>query len=187
MRRLPVFATLVVAAAVALMISLGIWQLHRKQWKEGLLARYQAAAGLPPVAWPDDPHKAEALLFRRARATCRPPIAWSQAAGRNLRDEVGWSHIATCQDGVKAVMGWSRSTADPKGWPGGPIEGMIGPDRDNGIRLVAAVPAPGLEPSAAPSPANIPNNHFFYAIQWFLFAATAAVIFAIALRRRMKR
>jgi surfeit locus 1 family protein len=31
---------------------------------------------------------------------------------------------------------------------------------------------------------NIPNNSFAYAIQWFLFAATALVIYALALRRR---
>ncbi|HEX6072551.1 MAG TPA: SURF1 family cytochrome oxidase biogenesis protein, partial [Sphingomicrobium sp.] len=35
-RRLPVIPTIVVAAAVAAMIGLGIWQLQRAHWKEGL-------------------------------------------------------------------------------------------------------------------------------------------------------
>ena len=30
------------------------------------------------------------------------------------------------------------------------------------------------------------NNHMAYAVQWFLFAATALVIYAVALRRRMR-
>ena len=42
-RRLPIFPTIVVAAAVAIMIGLGMWQLQRAEWKEALLARYAAA------------------------------------------------------------------------------------------------------------------------------------------------
>ena len=41
------------------------------------------------------------------------------------------------------------------------------------MRLVAASPGPGLMASAPPSPETIPNNHFSYAIQWFLFAGIA--------------
>ena len=52
------------------------------------------------------------------------------------------------------------------------------------MRLVAASPGPGLEASAPPSPDTIPNNHLSYAIQWFLFALIAVVIYALALRWR---
>ena len=38
MRRLPVLPTLVVAAAVVVMIGLGIWQLQRAAWKERLVS-----------------------------------------------------------------------------------------------------------------------------------------------------
>jgi len=64
--------------------------------------------------------------------------------------------------------------------------GMIGPDRLQRIRLVAASAPPGLEPSALPSTAQIPNNHRFYAIQWFAFAAIALVIYILALRKRFR-
>ena len=37
MRRLPVIPTIVVALAVATMIALGIWQLHRAAWDERLV------------------------------------------------------------------------------------------------------------------------------------------------------
>ena len=43
---------------------------------------------------------------------------------------------------------------------------------------------PGLVASALPTPDSIPNNHLSYAIQWFLFAAIAGVIYVLALKRR---
>jgi surfeit locus 1 family protein len=38
-RRIPIVPTLVVLAAVATMIGLGVWQLQRRAWKEALIAR----------------------------------------------------------------------------------------------------------------------------------------------------
>jgi surfeit locus 1 family protein len=55
------------------------------------------------------------------------------------------------------------------------------------MRLVAATPGPGLTASAPPSPDTIPNNHFSYAIQWFLFAGIAVVIYVLALRGRWRK
>ena len=52
--------------------------------------------------------------------------------------------------------------------------------------LVAATPANGLEASAPPSLKDVPNNHLAYAVQWFLFAGIAAIIYGLALRRRMR-
>ena len=51
-RRLPLVPTIIVAAAAALMIGLGIWQLQRARWKDALIAQYAAAQKLPPMAWP---------------------------------------------------------------------------------------------------------------------------------------
>ncbi|MBM3928735.1 MAG: SURF1 family protein, partial [Sphingomonadales bacterium] len=36
----------------------------------------------------------------------------------------------------------------------------------------------------APDLSAVPNNHLAYAVQWFLFAVVAAIIYAMALRRR---
>jgi cytochrome oxidase assembly protein ShyY1 len=88
---------------------------------------------------------------------------------------------------MQVDMGWSSSSAPPATWRGGPVGGVIASDRDHRIRLVSARPAPGLEPSAPPSPELTPNNHLFYAIQWFFFAAAAAVIYVLALRRRQSK
>jgi surfeit locus 1 family protein len=37
-----------------------------------------------------------------------------------------------------------------------------------------------------PSLDEIPNNHRFYAIQWFLFAGIALAIYILALRKRLR-
>ena len=51
------------------------------------------------------------------------------------------------------------------------------------MRLVADRAPAGLEPLNAAEPRPpIPNNHLFYAIQWFFFAAVAVLIYALALR-----
>ena len=54
------------------------------------------------------------------------------------------------------------------------------------MRLVSATGLAGLEASAPPSLETIPNNHRSYAVQWFLFAAIAAVIYVLAVRSRRK-
>ena len=71
-------------------------------------------------------------------------------------------------------------------WRGGPVSGIIAPDRKTRMRLVAATAPPGLDPSAPPSIDQIPNNHRSYAVQWFLFALIAAVIYGLALRKKLK-
>jgi cytochrome oxidase assembly protein ShyY1 len=53
------------------------------------------------------------------------------------------------------------------------------------VRLIADPPLAGLEANAVPDPASMPNNHFGYAIQWFLFALTALTIYVLALRKRL--
>lgn len=190
--RLPVLATAIVAAAVAAMIGLGIWQIRRADWKAGLIAAYEANQARPPIAWPNIlPKDDRDLLYRRAAGFCVAPVAWREVAGRNRRGEPGWSHIASCSTGgaegpgMTVDAGWSTAPKPPA-WKGGAVSGTIVPDHRNRIRLVADMPAPGLQPSAPTAPRDVPNNHMAYAVQWFLFALTAAVIYLVALARRRK-
>ena len=53
--------------------------------------------------------------------------------------------------------------------------------------LVADQPAAPLRASARPTPDTIPNNHRAYAVQWFLFAMAALVIYVLALRERLRQ
>jgi cytochrome oxidase assembly protein ShyY1 len=191
-RRLPLVATIVVAAAIALMIALGLWQIRRAHWKEALLAQYAHAEKLPPIAWPTDRLTAEQLpLFRNATGLCVRPIGQRTAAGENRGGEPGYVHIVDCATGpggpvMSVEVGWSKDPNAKVNWPGGLASGVIAPDSKAGMRLVAASAPPGLEPSAPPSPASIRNNHRFYAIQWFAFAGIALLIYALALRKRWK-
>jgi hypothetical protein len=191
-RRVPVIATIVVVAAVAAMISLGIWQLHRAKWKEGLLARYERAEKLPPIVWPTVPLKnADLPLFRHATGMCLRPVGKRTAGGESLGGEAGYVQIVDCMTGAEGpgmsvVIGWSKDPNARFNWAGGPVSGIIAPDRRTGMRLVAATAAPGLQPSAPPSIEQIPNNHRSYAVQWFAFAGIALVIYALALRKRLR-
>lgn len=189
-RRLPLVPTLIVAAAVATMIALGFWQLRRADEKEALLARYQAAEGLPPVAFPTIPISEEDLpLFRRASAHCLQVVGRRTAAGQNRLGETGFLHIAECRSGaegpgIAVEIGWSKDPNAGAGWRGGKVSGMIAPDRNSRMRLVSETGLGGLAPSAEPSATTMPNNHLSYAIQWFLFAGIAVLIYALALRKR---
>ncbi|PEQ13117.1 threonine synthase [Novosphingobium sp. PC22D] len=187
MRRIPLIPTLLVLAAVAVMIGLGFWQIGRLHEKQAMLAAFRVAqAEGAEVPWPDRGEGGDAL-YHRSRVLCTRVTAHSGIAGRNAQGEPGVAQTADCvlADGrvARVVLGWSRQPLDPAGarWQGGEVRGVIAP----GPRLVADPPLEGLAPNAKPDPSEIPNNHLSYAVQWFLFAAVALVIYALALRKRL--
>jgi cytochrome oxidase assembly protein ShyY1 len=191
-RRLPIIPTIVVLAAVAVMVRLGVWQWNKAHWKEDLLAKYAAAEKGPPISWPTVPlRKADLPLFRHATGVCLQPIGQRTTGGESAGGEPGFVHIVDCRTGgegpaMSVEVGWSKDPKARTSWTGGPVSGIIAPDRRTGMRLVAASPAPGLQASAPPSLDSIPNNHRSYAIQWFAFALIALVIYALALRKRFR-
>jgi surfeit locus 1 family protein len=183
---------LIVLFAVGVMISLGIWQLHRAEWKETLISRYQRADKLPPITWPTVPVRDEQMpLFRHATGICLRTARQRAVAGENMSGEPGYVHIIDCATGAEGPgmsveVGWSKDPNAKVNWAGGLVSGIIGPDRHTGMRLVAASAPPGLEPSAPPSVASIPNTHRSYALQWFSFALIALIIYGLAVRKRLK-
>ena len=187
MRRIPVFATLIVGAAVATMVALGVWQLQRRDQKEALIARYARVETMSSaVPWPRDVAAAESALFRHARVICERVLTQGATAGRNLGGTTGWAQTARCAlDGggeATIALGWTQAPVI-RAWAGGEIEGVVAPGEGGSVRLIAGKPPAGLQPLARPDPRDVPNNHFAYAIQWFLFAGVAAVIYAVALRK----
>ena len=191
-RRLPIIPTILVLAAVAVMIGLGIWQLQRARWKDGLVARYARAETLPPLEYPTVPLRDEQLpLFRHATGVCLRPIGQRAVAGQNRAGEPGYVHIVDCATGAEGrgmsvEVGWSKDPNARVNWSGGPVSGVIAPDRRMRMRLVAASAPPGLQPSAVPSVRIISNNHRSYALQWFAFALIALVIYGLAVRKRLR-
>jgi surfeit locus 1 family protein len=185
LRRIPPGATLIVLIAVAIMARLGFWQIDRLHQKEALLARYAAAQAMSSdVPWPQDRRAAVNALYRHARLDCLSVMDVSASAGRDRRGESGIVHTVRCVlaggGQARVVLGWSQDPA-ARDWRGGRVSGFIAP----GPRLIADPPLAGLAANARPDPADIPNNHFAYAVQWFLFAATALVIYGLALRKRL--
>ena len=192
-RKLPLVSTIVVAAAVAVMIGLGVWQLQRAGEKSRQLQQYAAAEKLPPIAFPTLPLANDQLpLFRHATGVCLRPVGRRTVPGEGASGEPGFVHIVDCATGAEGpgmsvAVGWSKNPNAELNWVGGPVSGIIAPDNGTRMRLVAASAPPGLETVAPPSLNSIANNHRSYAVQWFLFAGIAALIYGLALRLRWKK
>ena len=205
MKRVPIFATLLVCLAVAAMIALGVWQLQRRGEKEALIARYAANRDLPPLAYPERAPVADDAMFRKSRVICLRVFGWRVTGGATPTGQGGYRHIAECMTGAEGPgalidMGVAANPAFKPDWRGGAVDGLITTEPNQASligkavgnapplrpMLVADVPAPGLAASAPPSADGVSNNHLAYAVQWFLFAGIATVIYVIALMRRGK-
>ena len=189
-RRVPIVSTVVVIGAVLTMIGLGLWQLRRLDEKQAMLARYAVAvADGVAVAYPvADKTAVDLALFHRSEVACQSISGpWNSIAGRNASGETGYVHLANCAiDGGRTAwlqVGWTRGPQHPD-WTGGKVTGLIAPYTDGVARLIADPPMAGFAASARPDPADVPNNHLAYAVQWFFFAGVALAIYALALRKR---
>lgn len=198
-RKLPVVPTLIVLAAVATMIALGVWQLGRAQQKDAMQGLYRANVHAPPTSLPRIPIRDE-LLFRRATAFCLEPADIRlQGAGAD-----GFRAIAQCRTGPEGP-GFAvqlGSTRDPRAkvaWTGGEVAGYLAHEPDSRpfwtrwfdrqptrLMIVADSPASGLAANAPPDPSAMVNNSRSYAVQWFLFAAVALLIYLLAVRGKLQ-
>ena len=199
MRRLPLLPTLIVAAAAAVMIGLGIWQLQRAQWKDGLLVDYAVAATMPALDL--DPLRVGTaplppLAFRRVLITCRAEdVEPEWRGGRNRAGQGGYVALVPCRPAADGLAGRVIVNA---GWAALPhrdrrlslvgiVAGHLGADVEGEpLILTAATPSAPLAASAPARIEDVPNNHRAYAVQWFFFAGVAALIYLLALRRRRR-
>jgi cytochrome oxidase assembly protein ShyY1 len=203
--RVPVLPTIVVTVACAVMIALGFWQLDRRAEKAVQLALFAANMQKDAVAFQPEGPVPDALLFRLSSAMCVKVTGWRTEAGRSVKGGSGYRWIAECSTGAEgpgllADMGVTRDPKLKPNWGGGPVRGRVTTEpshqslfgkfggKQEVLRpmLVSDTPPPGLQASAPPSPDEVPNNHLAYAVQWFLFAGVAALIYFLALRRRMR-
>lgn len=185
-RKVPVVPTLIVLIAVAIMIRLGFWQLDRLHQKQAMLAQYAAAEEdrtVRPLG------KGAPRAYSLVRADCVQVSGISPQAGQNAGRHAGWAQVADCilagGNRVQVVLGWGASPAKVR-WTGGAVTGTWLARGKDGSVIVADPPLAGLAANAKPDPNDIPNNHLAYAVQWFLFAGVALIIYALALRKRAK-
>lgn len=146
--RFPWVLTVLSALALAVLISLGVWQAQRLQWKQDLIARAEAAAQLPPAPLGDvtDGPGAE---FRRVVVQCPGLAGASWVELQSIHDgQAGVRLISLCrpEDASRPLLVDRGFVADeisarpPRSESDEPIQ-ITG--------VLRQVPAPGL---FAPSP-----------------------------------
>ena len=161
MRRL-IAPGLTALAAFCLFIALGVWQLHRLKWKEGIIAQIRAAQVAPPVPMPQTPTPFEkvfvsgawvpgkaALYGQIVHDTPDGPVSGGelimplrQADGQVLLVDLGW-----VQQSVPTPP--ANPPAQPSGYIHGPIERNFfsapdNPAKEHYYTLDPAVMAKGM-------------------------------------------
>lgn len=200
MKRWPLIPTIVVGLAIAAMIGLGFWQLARKAEKEAALAQLAENVRRPAVLFPAS-GVGDDLLFRTSAIDCLSVAGFSRQSGRTADGQPGWRVIADCRTPgagtVPVQLGIAGDFNVTPDWSGGPVTGYLShapaarplisglfDSSPKPLMLVSDAPPIGLTANPAPDLSAVPNNHLAYAVQWFLFAVVAAIIYAMALRRR---
>jgi cytochrome oxidase assembly protein ShyY1 len=193
-RRLPIVATIVVVVVIAACVVAGLWNLQRAKLHRSEQLEFKAANRMPPIAFPVlRPRNEQLPLYRYATGNCLRVTNRRVTAGENQAGEPGFVVILDCATGVEGPgmsvqVGWSKNPNATTPWKGGPVSGVITRDRLAQIRLVAARPAPGLEANGPvrPEPSVSPSRNRGYALQFFSFAAIALIIYALAVRKRLR-
>lgn len=202
--RLPVVPTVMTLVMLAILVSLGVWQLDRRAWKHALVTRLEAARALPPLE-PADYFKAmtgdASVQYRRAELPCSPGdvLPYDLKGGSSAAGQSGYLVLVSCRPNRKppdivAVAGWTRrpDAAAIKLHVDTVFKGLVierpygdAPARPQ-FMLIPDTAVPPLEPSRLPTPADLPDNHLSYAGQWFGLAAVLATIYGLWLRRRWR-
>ena len=203
MKRLPIFPTLLTLVMLATLISLGVWQLHRREWKRDLIARLEAAQ-TQPLLTPGDFLKAmtgeASVQYRRAELPCSPGtvLPYDLKGGSSLAGASGYLVLVSCRPNHKppdivVVAGWTNRpdasrvpVAVDTVFRGTIIERPYGDTKAlPQFMLIPDTAVPPLERSRMPTPADLPDNHLSYAGQWFGLAIVLAAIYGLWLRRRL--
>ena len=202
------FPVLMGVVGVAILMSLGFWQLRRMEEKRVYLDEIAARIGNAPIPLPavpeEGPHKFQAV-FAEGRFTgeylevlagqkgASPGVmvieAFALPDGRRILVQRGF-----IEEEARAVPRppHEAKVAGNLHWPDDTSSSTPPPDAKTGLWFARDVPAMaaklGTEPTLivasaptgdgiAPMPVDtsgIPNDHWGYAIQWFLLAATWA-------------
>jgi len=109
--RLQPGATVAAAIGIVVMIGLGVWQLERLQWKEGLIAEREAGSTAAPIEIPAQDADLTGLDFRRAEATGAFDHAHEMLlAARSMNGNPGY-HVVT-----PFLMADGRTLLVDRGW-----------------------------------------------------------------------
>jgi surfeit locus 1 family protein len=186
------------------LISLGVWQLQRKAWKEAVLANIERATSMPAVSVKRLSDLDGLSEFRRVTLTCanRDQASGVSQSGFNAQSQPATRVFIICPlssgETVSIQGDWiPDDDLITVSYPIARIEGRLRQwhistwaERLAGVTNIS----PGLfkiavdrryyvtKVDALPPPP--PNNHFAYAMQWFIFAGVLGVIFTIWMRQQ---
>ncbi|WP_304617758.1 SURF1 family protein [Paracoccus sp. (in: a-proteobacteria)] len=205
------FPLVVGIVGCAVLIQLGLWQLDRRDWKEGLLAEIVEGINAPPVPLPDQIDPSMKYLPVTVSGTTtgaeidvlshtREQGAGYQVVSRFITDDgrailVDRGFVPQEMRRVERPPVRLQITGNLH-WPQDASASTPAPNLDENIWfardvehmaevldtlpvLVVASFVQGDNQGARPIPVaveGIPNNHLSYAMQWFLIAATWAVM-----------
>jgi surfeit locus 1 family protein len=203
-----VFPVLMGVVGVAILMSLGFWQLRRMEEKRAYLDEIEARIGNAPIPLPalpeEGPHKFQAVVAEgrftgeylevlAGQKGASPGVmvieAFALPDGRRILIQRGFVE--------EEARGAARTVTEAriKGnlhWPDDTNSFTPPPDEKTGLWFARDVPAmaaalntePTLIVASAPTgdgiapvpvdTSGIPNDHWGYAIQWFLLAVTWA-------------
>ncbi len=147
-KRFPIGLTLAVIPAMILLIGLGVWQVQRLQWKEGLIAGADAAAKQPAAPLSAVMASGDAE-FRRVTVDCPGLAAAPYVEMQTVQEgEVGVRLISACpvKDAVYLVdRGFVAQTISAR-----PAVALSAEP----LRIEAVVRAPPPPNRMAPAPSN---------------------------------
>jgi surfeit locus 1 family protein len=203
-----IFPVLLGVVGVAILMSLGFWQLGRMEEKRVYLDAIEARISNAPIALPavpeEGPHKFQAV-FAEGRFTGE--VLEVLAGQKGASPGVLVIEAFALPDGRRIMVQRGFIEEEARGVPRAPqgarVEGNLHwpqdsnaftptPDTKTGLWFARDVPAmaaalktePTLIVASAPTgdgsapvpvdTSGIPNDHWGYAIQWFLLAATWA-------------
>ncbi|MGR3541993.1 MAG: SURF1 family protein [Hasllibacter sp.] len=212
MRRLIVPLLFSLAGLVAL-LALGVWQLQRAEWKDGVIAAIEERRALGPVPLPAAPDP-EADLYRPVAmtgtagegigvfSTWRGPgpgyrivAPFETDGGRRVLLDRGFAATpdARAPEGRIAVEGnlhWPREfESDPTdGWEARDVARLAEALGTEPVLVVARATSDdaGVRPVPLDT-AGIPDNHLGYAVQWFGLAIVWAGMAGYFLWRLARR
>jgi surfeit locus 1 family protein len=195
-KSVPLLPTLLVAALVAVLAGLGVWQLQRREWKADLITQLEAAQTLPllePIDFQRAMQGDISVQYRRAELPCSPGtvLPYDLKGGSSIGGKSGYLVLVSCRPNreppdIVAVAGWTKRADAGRTdiivdtiFKGLVIEHPYGdaPGRPQ-FMLIPDTAVPPLLPSRMPTPS--------YAGQWFGLALVLVAIYAIWLRRRLR-
>lgn len=116
-RRVPWGLTIAAGLALILLLSLGVWQVQRLQWKEDLIARAEAAASADPRPLA----QGAPVPFERVTLTCPASADRSSVELQSIHDGTPGVRLITACAGYILDLGFVAETINARPALDGPL------------------------------------------------------------------